>query len=75
MVCLKKMKKDPLIIAEREPLEETGYESSYWANLGINTGKYKQAHKQDNLFLARLVPKTSLQRLDLREHLVLLKIL
>ena len=66
--------KDPLAVAKRELLEETGYSSDSWEYLG---GTWESTSKLTNtmhLFLAKDCVKVSKQHLDKNEHLDVVKI-
>ena len=66
--------KDPLVVAKRELLEETGYISDAWEYLG---GTWESTSKLTNtmhLFLAKNCVKVSEQHLDQNEHLDVVKI-
>ena len=66
--------KDPLAVAKRELLEETGYSSDSWEYLG---GTWESTSKLTNtmhLFLAKDCVKVSRQHLDQNEHLEVVKV-
>ena len=66
--------KDPLVVAKRELLEETGYSSDSWEYLG---GTWESTSKLTNtmhLFLAKDCVKVSEQHLDQNEHLEVVKV-
>ena len=58
---------DPLIVAKRELLEETGYESSDWTYLGSTYESTSKLTNKMHLFLAKECVKTSSQNLDINE--------
>lgn len=60
---------DPLIVAKRELLEETGYESSDWTYLGSTVESSSKLTNQMHLFLAMNCVRISGQHLDAAEHL------
>ncbi|HOT60357.1 MAG TPA: NUDIX hydrolase [Spirochaetales bacterium] len=60
---------DPLTVAKRELLEETGYESDDWTYLGATWESTSKLTNRMHLFLANNAVKTSLQHLDENEHL------
>lgn len=60
---------DPLTVAKRELLEETGYESDDWAYLGPTWESTSKLTNRMHLFLARNCRQTSSQHLDANEHL------
>ena len=64
---------DPLVVARRELLEETGYESSDWTYLGPTLESTSKLTNRMHLFLARDCVKTGSQHLDINEHLELIK--
>ncbi len=66
--------KEPLVVAKRELLEETGYTSDTWEYLG---GTWESTSKLTNtmhLFLAKDCVKVSKQHLDQNEHLEVVKV-
>ena len=65
---------DPLVVAKRELLEETGYTSDCWTYLGPTLESTSKLTNRMHLFMARECIKTSSQHLDDNEHLELLKV-
>lgn len=66
--------KDPLVVARRELLEETGYTSDNWLYLGGSRESTSKLTNIMHLFLAENCIKTSEQKLDDTESIELLKI-
>lgn len=64
---------DPLAVAKRELLEETGYESDDWTYLGETLESTSKLTNRMHLFLARNCVKTASQHLDANEHLTVTK--
>ncbi len=60
---------DPLAVAKRELLEETGYTSDDWMYLGATLESTSKLTNRMHLFLAKDCVKTSTQHLDENEHL------
>ena len=60
---------DPLVVAKRELLEETGFESSDWTYLGSTVESSSKLTNQMHLFLAKNCVRVSGQHLDVAEHL------
>ncbi|MDO5300299.1 MAG: NUDIX hydrolase [Clostridia bacterium] len=60
---------DPLIVAKRELLEETGYATENWTYLGETLESTSKLTNRMHLFLAKDCVKISSQRLDANEHL------
>lgn len=60
---------DPLAVAKRELLEETGYESSDWTYLGATVESSSKLTNQMHLFLAKNCVRVCGQHLDIAEHL------
>lgn len=60
---------DPLAVAKRELLEETGYESADWTYLGETLESTSKLTNRMHLFVAKDCVKTSAQHLDENEHL------
>ena len=58
---------DPLVVAKRELLEETGYESDDWMYLGYTFESTSKLTNKMHLFLAKNCIKTSNQELDPNE--------
>lgn len=65
---------DPLAVAKRELLEETGYESSDWTYLGSTLESTSKLTNRMHLFLAKDCEKTSAQHLDANEHLTVTEV-
>ena len=65
---------DPLAVAKRELLEETGYESTDWTYLGSTLESTSKLTNRMHLFLARDCVKTSAQNLDVNEHLTVTEV-
>lgn len=65
---------DPLIVAKRELLEETGYESQDWIYLGSTLESTSKLTNRMHLFLAKDCVKVGSQHLDANEHLELMKV-
>lgn len=65
---------DPLIVAKRELLEETGYESQDWMYLGPTLESTSKLTNRMHLFIAKDCVKVSGQHLDENEHLDLLTV-
>ncbi len=63
---------DPLAVAKRELLEETGYESDDWTYLGPTWESTSKLTNRMHLFLARNCRQTSSQHLDANEHLTVI---
>lgn len=59
---------EPLEVARRELLEETGYASDDWTYLGSTLESTSKLTNTMHLFLARNVVRTSSQHLDPNEH-------
>lgn len=60
---------DPLVVARRELLEETGYSSDQWTYLGATVESSSKLTGKMHLFLARNCVKTAQQHLDENEVL------
>ena len=60
---------DPLAVARRELLEETGYVSDYWEYLGPTVESSAKLTNFMHIFLARNCRKVALQQLDATEEL------
>lgn len=60
---------DPLVVAKRELLEETGYESDDWTYLGATLESTSKLTNRMHLFVAKECKQTSIQHLDANEHL------
>lgn len=63
---------DPLVVAKRELLEETGYTSDNWTYLGATRESTSKLTNTMHIFLARDCVKVSEQHLDKTEHLDLI---
>ncbi|MBP5281370.1 MAG: NUDIX hydrolase, partial [Lachnospiraceae bacterium] len=66
--------KDPLAVAKRELLEETGYASEDWTYFGATWESTSKLTNKMHLFLARDCKKISEQHLDKNEHLDLVEV-
>lgn len=60
---------DPLLVAKRELLEETGYVSDCWEYLGPTVESSAKLTNFMHIFLARNCRKVALQQLDATEEL------
>ena len=60
---------DPLLVARRELLEETGYVSDHWEYLGPTVESSAKLTNFMHIFLARNCRKVALQQLDATEEL------
>ena len=65
---------DPLVVAKRELLEETGFASEDWTYLGPTLESTSKLTNRMHLFLARNCVQTSTQHLDANEHLSVMKV-
>ena len=65
---------EPLVVAKRELLEETGYSSNNWIYLGPTLESTSKLTNRMHLFLATECIKVSDQHLDTTEHLKVLKV-
>ena len=65
---------DPLTVAKRELLEETGYESSNWTYLGSTLESTSKLTNRMHLFLAKDCVQTCGQHLDANEHLTVTEV-
>ena len=63
---------DPLVVAKRELLEETGYTSENWTYLGATRESTSKLTNTMHIFLARDCVKVSEQHLDKTEHMDLI---
>lgn len=63
-----KNENDPLVVAKRELLEETGYSSDNWTYFGPTWESTSKLTNRMHLFMARDCIKVSEQRLDIYEH-------
>lgn len=65
---------DPLEVARRELLEETGYTASDWTYLGPTLESTSKLTNRMHLFIARGAVKTASQHLDANEHIEVLRV-
>ena len=65
---------DALVVAKRELLEETGYESESWTYFGPTLESTSKLTNRMHLFLARDCIKTSTQHLDINEHVEIITV-
>ena len=65
---------DPLVVAKRELLEETGYTADSWLYLGPTLESTSKLTNRMHLFVATGARKVSAQHLDENEHLELLTV-
>lgn len=65
---------DPLVVAKRELLEETGYQSNDWTYLGPTLESTSKLTNTMHLFLARNARPTAAQHLDPNERLDVMKV-
>lgn len=65
---------DPLVVAKRELLEETGYTSDEWVYLNSTFESTSKLTNKMHLFLARDAVLTSTQHLDPNEHVEVMKV-
>ena len=65
---------DPLTVAKRELLEETGYTSAEWIYLSPTLESTSKLTNTMHLFLAKNAVPTSTQHLDPNEHVDVMKI-
>lgn len=65
---------DPLAVAKRELLEETGYESTEWTYLGPSVESSSKLTNNMHLFFANNCVKTTGQHLDANEHLDVMEV-
>lgn len=65
---------DPLTVAKRELLEETGYTSAEWVYLGPTLESTSKLTNTMHLFLAKNAVPTSTQHLDPNEHVDVIKV-
>lgn len=65
---------DPLVVARRELLEETGYTADSWFYLGQTLESTSKLTNRMHLFLAEEAVKISDQNLDTNEHLSVMKV-
>ncbi len=64
-----KNENDPLVVAKRELLEETGYTSADWTYLGSTWESTSKLTNRMHLFLAKDAERTASQHLDENEYL------
>ena len=64
--------RDSLIVAKRELLEETGYQSEDWTYLGATIENPAQMTNHNHLFIARDCKRVSEQKLDATENVEVL---
>lgn len=69
-----KNESDPLAVAQRELLEETGYISSDWTYFGHTWESTSKLTNRMHLFLAKDCEKVASQHLDQNEHLDVMKV-
>ena len=69
-----KSETDPLVVAKRELLEETGYTAKDWTYLGPTLESTSKLTNRMHLFLATGAMKVDDQHLDANEHLSVLKL-
>lgn len=65
---------DPLTVAKRELLEETGYTSDSWTYLGSTLESTSKLTNRMHLFLAKDCVQTCGQHLDANEHLTVTEV-
>ena len=65
---------DPLAVAKRELLEETGYSSEEWTYFGLTWESTSKLTNKMHLFMAKGCKKVSSQHLDTNEHLTVMKV-
>ena len=65
---------DPLAVAKRELLEETGYTSDSWTYLGSTLESTSKLTNRMHLFLAKDCVQTGMQHLDVNEHLTVTEV-
>lgn len=65
---------DPLTVAKRELLEETGYTSNSWTYLGSTLESTSKLTNRMHLFLAKDCVQTCGQHLDANEHLTVTEV-
>ena len=65
---------DPLVVAKRELLEETGYASDDWTYFGPTWESTSKLTNRMHLYMARKCKKMSEQHLDENEHLDLIRV-
>ena len=65
---------DPLVVAKRELLEETGYTADKWTYLGPTLESTSKLTNRMHLFLATNAVPTASQHLDPNEHVEVMKV-
>ena len=65
---------NPLVVAKRELLEETGFESESWTYFGPTLESTSKLTNRMHLFLAKNCIKTSSHHLDINEHVDIITI-
>ena len=65
---------DPLTVAKRELLEETGYERDDWTYLGETLESTSKLTNRMHLFIAKNCLRTANQHLDANEHLTVTEV-
>lgn len=65
---------DPMVTAERELYEETGYKSDDWIYLGPTWESTSKLTNTMHLYLARNCVKVSIQHLDINEHMTVIAV-
>lgn len=65
---------DPLVVAKRELLEETGYTSDSWTYLGQTLESTSKLTNRMHLLLAANAVPTASQHLDPNEHVEVMKV-
>ena len=65
---------DPMAVAKRELLEETGYTSNDWTYLGATLESTSKLTNRMHLLLAKECIKTSVQHLDENEYLTVAEV-
>ena len=69
-----KHESDPLSVAKRELLEETGYTSSNWIYIGPSWESTSKLTNRMHLFLAKDCERVANQHLDQNEHLNVIQV-
>jgi len=69
-----KNESDPLLVAKRELLEETGYTSSNWIYFGSTWESTSKLTNRMHLFLAKDCKRVDRQHLDQNEHLEVMRV-
>ena len=65
---------DPLVVAKRELLEETGYSSTEWTYFGPTWESTSKLTNKIHLFMAKGCKKVASQHLDTNEHIMVMKV-